>query len=157
MRINGYKEQYTAAVMNICQRINHNFALSPSGKAQDFDSCIRWFESNKGSSAYFLLTVYLCNQDGPPFNIYLFGFIQLRVVQDYPRGFASHRGVKFNLSRIFLNTPDYLLQNSWQPLQAAYAVCPVGRGSSLENCLGVKTSGVRFPDTAFSHVNRKEK
>nr|DAM58533.1 MAG TPA: hypothetical protein [Bacteriophage sp.] len=34
-------------------------------------------------------------------------------MQDYPRGFASHRGVKFNLSRIFLNTPDYLLQNSW--------------------------------------------
>lgn len=91
--------------MNICQRINHNFALSPSGKAQDFDSCIRWFESNKGSSAYFLLTVYLCNQDGPPFNIYLFGFVQLRVVQDYPRGFASHRGVKFNLSRIFLIPP----------------------------------------------------
>nr|DAW51937.1 MAG TPA: hypothetical protein [Bacteriophage sp.] len=26
--------------------------------------------------------------------------------------FTSHRGVKFNLSRIFLNTPDYLLQNS---------------------------------------------
>lgn len=89
------------------------FALSPSGKATDFDSVIRWFESNKGSSAYFLLTVYLCNQDGPPFNIYLFGFVQLRVVQDYPRGFASHRGVKFNLSRIFLNTPYYLLQNSW--------------------------------------------
>lgn len=36
-----------------------HFALSPSGKAQDFDSCIRWFDSNKGSSAYFLLTVYL--------------------------------------------------------------------------------------------------
>nr|DAM58532.1 MAG TPA: hypothetical protein [Bacteriophage sp.] len=32
-------------------------------------------------------------------------------------------------------------------------MCPVGRGSSLENCLGVKASGVRFPDTAFSHVN----
>ena len=29
----------------------HTFiiALSPSGKAQDFDSCIRWFESIKGS------------------------------------------------------------------------------------------------------------
>ena len=23
-----------------------NDGLSPSGKAQDFDSCIRWFESN---------------------------------------------------------------------------------------------------------------
>ena len=23
-------------------------ALSPSGKAQDFNSCIHWFESNKG-------------------------------------------------------------------------------------------------------------
>ena len=24
----------------------HPIGLSPSGKAQDFDSCIRWFESN---------------------------------------------------------------------------------------------------------------
>lgn len=26
-----------------------NIGLSPSGKAQDFDSCIHWFESNKPS------------------------------------------------------------------------------------------------------------
>ena len=57
MRINGYKEWHTAAVMNICQRINHIFALSPSGKAQDFDSCIRWFDSDKGSSAYFFIDI----------------------------------------------------------------------------------------------------
>ena len=28
---------------------NNNNALSPNGKAQDFDSCTRWFKSNKGS------------------------------------------------------------------------------------------------------------
>nr|DAO65540.1 MAG TPA: hypothetical protein [Bacteriophage sp.]DAZ48680.1 MAG TPA: hypothetical protein [Caudoviricetes sp.] len=30
---------------------------------------------------------------------------QLRVVQDRSESFASHRGVKFNLSRFFLNIP----------------------------------------------------
>lgn len=34
-----------------CEAITHintNIVLSPNGKAQDFDSCIRWFESDKG-------------------------------------------------------------------------------------------------------------
>ena len=34
------------AAVNVCR---HN-AHSPSGKAQHFDCCNRWFESNSGSS-----------------------------------------------------------------------------------------------------------
>ena len=42
-----YKKHQLSSVI-----VEFTNGLSPSGKAQDFDSCIRWFESNQPSNYY---------------------------------------------------------------------------------------------------------
>ena len=39
--------------------------LSPSGKAQDFDSCIRWFESNQPRFLFYLIRFLINNGVSP--------------------------------------------------------------------------------------------
>ena len=47
----------SGSVYNHCLHCHLSLnALSPSGKAQDFDSCIHWFKSSKGSFVAFATT-----------------------------------------------------------------------------------------------------
>ena len=49
-----------------CTRSTDFNALSPSGKAQDFDSCMHWFESSKGSLELysFILSFHYFSKSG---------------------------------------------------------------------------------------------
>ena len=40
-----------SAVAFVIAKSQHNIAPSPRGKAQDFDSCIHWFDSSRGCYA----------------------------------------------------------------------------------------------------------
>lgn len=44
--VNGILQYVKYRIKNEQFQMCHFIGLSPSGKAQDFDSCIRWFESN---------------------------------------------------------------------------------------------------------------
>ena len=48
-----------AAAQQEQRKYRHHTADLPSGKAQDFDSCIRWFKSNIGCQSREIVCPYL--------------------------------------------------------------------------------------------------
>nr|DAT84042.1 MAG TPA: hypothetical protein [Bacteriophage sp.] len=56
-----------------------------------------------------MTTKLFCILQGSPPSYTLLDLFQLRVVQDRSESFTSYRGVKFNLSRFFLNIPQNII------------------------------------------------